>query len=361
MKIDQNNLHKASERVLSSNVFTYSMFALVFILTSFLSFSFIYHHFSGNTFITTIKLYSYQTMFKLIVLLIMYFVFDGLRLFYVLKTLEVKIKFKHIFKLVFINMFISNITPFATGGGFVQIYFLNKEGVSLSDAIAATSIRTTIATAFLIIVTPIVLIIEKNLFHMFTFSGSKVFFIFTLGYIIMFYAIYKMINKTEKIKKITYKFLYFLQSKQIISSNKFKKLISRSFKEIDAFTQSIKAFFKGNPKNIFLSIASMLLFLFSFFVFSVILITGLNYHISPITIISFQIIITFFMYFTPTPGATVFAEASYIAVFSNYIKNSDLLVLTFAWRFFTIYVGMIIGAVIFYMEMICTNFKKANR
>ena len=62
-------------------------------------------------------------------LLFFYYIFDALRLYFVLKTLNAGISFWNVYKLVFINIFISNITPLATGGGFAQVYFLQKKGV----------------------------------------------------------------------------------------------------------------------------------------------------------------------------------------------------------------------------------------
>jgi len=52
-------------------------------------------------------------------------------------------------KITFLNVFVSNITPSAAGGGFIQIYYLNKYGVNIGDATAATTIRTAITIVFL--------------------------------------------------------------------------------------------------------------------------------------------------------------------------------------------------------------------
>ena len=95
----------------------------------------------------------------------------------------------------------------------------------------------------------------------------------------------------------------------------------------------------------------MILYLFTLFMFPVILIRGLSSSISTSQIISIQILLTFITYFAPTPGATGVAEGGFTLLFSNFVGKSDIVSLTFLWRFFTMYLGMLIGLIIFYLEI----------
>ena len=90
--------------------------------------------------------------------------------------------------------------------------------------------------------------------------------------------------------------------------------------------------------------------------FPVILIKGINSSISTTQIISIQILLTFVTYFAPTPGATGVAEGGFTLMFSNFVEKNDILSLTFSWRFFTMYLGMIIGLTIFYFEIFKNKF-----
>ena len=69
------------------------------------------------------------------------------------------------------------------------------------------------------------------------------------------------------------------------------------------------------------------------------------------TIWSFEIVVTFFMYFTPTPGAAGLAEGGYGLLFAQLVQKKDILLLTVSWRFLTIYVGLVIGIFIIYREI----------
>ena len=78
---------------------------------------------------------------------------------------------------------------------------------------------------------------------------------------------------------------------------------------------------------------------------------------SALTVLAFQVVVTFFMYFAPTPGAAGVAEGGYGLLFAQLVQKQDITLLTLSWRFLTIYVGVLIGIVIIYREIF--NHKKA--
>ena len=66
------------------------------------------------------------------------------------------------------------------------------------------------------------------------------------------------------------------------------------------------------------------------------------------------------MYFTPTPGASGVAEGGYGLLFSQLVNNHDITMLTLSWRFLTVYVGVIIGILITYKEILKPKKTKQN-
>jgi len=345
--LDHNNYLISKTKLL-----TYTILTFIFILTSYLSVLFIQKHFSDKTSFITFKSLSPIMLLSLGILLILFFLLDTLRFLYVLKTLQINITLGYLAKLTFINIFLSNITPFATGGGFAQIYFLNKKNISIGDATAATTIKTVLPIIFFFITTPIILITDKTLFKIIP-SGNSLFYILSLVliYILVTFGFYKTLKNTNIIKRSLSKVLALMQYKKIISKNKAKSFRNNSFIAIDIFAINIKKFLKGKKIYILLSIIFMILYLFTLFLFPVILIRGLNSSISTSQIILIQILLTFVTYFAPTPGATGVAEGGFTLMFSNFIQKNDIVSLTFLWRFFTMYLGMLIGLIIFYLEI----------
>lgn len=338
--------------ITKTKILTYSILTLIFITTSYLSVLFIQKHFGDKTLFFSFKSLSPIVLLELGILLIFYFLLDALRFLYIFKTLQIHVTLGFLINLTFINIFLSNITPFATGGGFAQIYFLNKKDVSIGDATAATTIKTVLPLIFFFITTPIILIRDKTIFKIIP-SGNNLIYIsaLVLIYILAAYGIYKILTNTNIIKKNLSKVLVLLQNKNIISKNKVEKFRNNSFLEIDIFALNIKRFLKGNKKYILLSIIYMILYLFTLFMVPVLLIRGLNSSITIGQIISIQIVLTFVTYFAPTPGATGVAEGGFTLMLSSFVEKNDIVSLTFLWRFFTMYLGMIIGLIIFYIEI----------
>ena len=337
---------------------TYAIFTLIFIVTSYLSIVFMYDHFSDKTSFLSFKTISPSILLYGTILLFFYFLFDGLRFFYVLKVMRINIDFKYIYKLSLINTFLSNITPFATGGAFCQIYFLNKKGISLGDATAISTIRSVLPIIFFFLATPIILILDKNLLKIFPSEGNLIYVTLTIFlYLLAAYGFNKILNNNKIIKKTVYNLLHLLRSKNLLNKNKVKKLTRHFFIEIDRFTIDIKRFLSGKKIYIFLSIVFMLLYLFTLFTFPIILTIGLSSNISMLEIIDTQIILTFVTYFAPTPGATGVAEGGFTLIFSKFVAKTDIVSLTFWWRFFTMYFGMIIGMIIFYLEIVKNKIK----
>lgn len=233
----------------------------------------------------------------------------------------VSVKLSYIFKLSFINIFISNITPFATGGGFAQIYFLNKKGISVGQATAASTIRTVTPMIFFAIVTPLILIFDKGILQFMPERNNIILLALIAIYFYALYRVYRLIMNTEQVKRILYKALNWLGNKGIIKAERKDKLIKVILKEIDRFS----------------------------------LIQGLNPGVSSIEIILSQIVVTLIMYFSITPGATGIAEGGFVIMFARFVDQADIVSLTFGWRFFTVYIGMIIGLFIFYKEIFLNN------
>ena len=344
--------------ITKAKILAYLIFTLIFIATSYLSVLFVQKHFSDKTSVFTFKLLSPGMLLTLGILLVFYFLLDALRFLYVLKTLQINVTLGYLVKLAYINIFLSNITPFATGGGVAQIYFLNKKDISIGDATAATTIKTVLPIIFFFITTPIILVTDKKILRIVP-SGNNLIYILLLIliYIVAIYGFYKILKNTNIIKKRLSKVLALLERKKIISKGKGERFRNNSFLEIDIFSLNIKRFLTGKKKYILLSIVFMILYLFSLFMFPVILIRGLNSSISTSQIIFIQILLTFVTYFAPTPGATGVAEGGFTLMFSNFVGKNDIVSLTFLWRFFTMYLGMLIGLIIFYLEIAKNKFQ----
>lgn len=273
-------------------------------------------------------------------LLVMYFSCDGLRLLYILKALGYKLPLRAMGPLVFINIFVSNITPMATGGGIAQIWYLSRHGIPVGAATAATSLRTLQAVLFIFIPTPIILLaMPQSIASLGTSSGWYI-ALFAIAYVGFFGVV------LFKLRWVVLLVDLLLAPLAKISKHGQSKLAHRRFRArriLLGFSRTFFAFFRGPQRYIILSLLFTFLFLLTLFSFPALLLCGLGYHINYTTSVSLLIITTFIMYFAPTPGGAGIAEGAFGLFFASLVAAGDLVLVILAWRFLTIHLGMLIG------------------
>ena len=322
--------------------------AALFFTLSFIT-VYVVHHFSGGQLQIPSGLLSSRVIGCLAALLILYFLADGLRLYCIIRAMGFRLAFAYIVKLVFVNIFVSNVTPLATGGGVVQVYFMKHKGMPIGTATAATSIRTILAALILFALTPIIIWADPNRFRMF-FHQSLIYGItgVSCAYLVVFWIV---LFRIRIIKRWMFRGLYLLKAMNAVSRPRFRTWFLNVARELDLFSSGFKRYFRNSPGWAALSVCFTALFLLLLFSFSVVLVDALGYRVPVFTVLALQVVVTFFMYFAPTPGAAGVAEGGYGLLFSQLVRRQDIAVLTLSWRFLTVYIGVVIGIVVLFREV----------
>jgi uncharacterized protein (TIRG00374 family) len=341
----------------SRKVTGYFGLAVLFFALSFTTLYFVQYYFSAGRLRIPSNLLSADVIGILAILLVLYFLADGLRLYCVIRAIGFRIAFSYIVKLIFVNIFVSNVTPLATGGGVVQVYFMKQKGMPIGEATAATSIRTILAALILFTLTPVIIWTEPNQFRMF-FHRNLLYGItgVSCAYLSIFWII---LCRIRIIKHWMFRCLYLLNAMKIVSRPRFRTWFLKVSRELDLFSDGFRRYFRNNPGWAVLSVVFTGLFLLLLFSFSIVLVRALGYQVPVLTVLAFQVVVTFFMYFAPTPGAAGVAEGGYGLLFSQLVKKQDITLLTLSWRFLTIYVGLVIGIFVIYREVF--NHNKGDR
>jgi glycosyltransferase 2 family protein len=334
---------------ISRKITGYFGLSALFFALSFTTVYFIHRHFSEERLRIPSSMLSAGVISWLAVLLILYFLADGLRLYCVIRALGFRIAFSYLVKLVFVNIFVSNVTPLATGGGVVQVYYMKQRGMPVGEATAATSIRTILAALMLFTLTPIIIWAEPNQFHIF-FHRHLLYGITGVSgaYLATFWM---LLYRQRIIKRWIFRFIYLLNTIKIVSRPRFRTWFLTISHELELFADGFKSYLKKSPWWAALSLIFTALFLLLLFSFSIVLIKALGYQAPVLTVLAFQVVVTFCMYFAPTPGAAGVAEGGYGLLFSQLVQKQDIAPLILCWRFLTIYVGVGIGFGVLYWEL----------
>lgn len=325
------------------------LFAALFLLLSGAGIFVIYSEYAERELTFDPAIFSWPVVLSSIVLLGIYYGSDGLRLHFTLKALGHSLSLRQIFRLVFINIFFSNVTPMATGGGFAQIWYLQRKGVPLGTATAATTIRTVLAVIFIFAATPVFLLTLDALEGK-AISGQIAAYLSILVTLYLAFFALLLFRTAWLLPPITV-LIDSLRRFHVISQQRHDHWCFKSKREMLRFARSFAVYMRGRKQDILLSILFTFIFLLSLFSFPAILIWGLGYDTPYVTIVGLLIVTTFIMYFSPTPGASGIAEGVFGHFFTGVLTGNHLILVTVAWRFLTIYLGMLVGVAVTQLEL----------
>lgn len=327
----------------------YFLLLLLFAAMSYFSLVGVYRLASDRSSFLTPGIFSGRLYLLVALLLLINYAADASRFYYILKAMNVDVSWRQIVTLTFINYFTSNVTPFAVGGSVAQIYFLNREGVPVGAATAGTTIKTVLPILFYLVAAPVILVFDQSLDRVLPGRDSYLYMAFILALMTLGGVLaYKLLRNPDGfISGLSRLIGRFRRNKEVGSP----ALLDRFRKEVKMFQTHFSIYFSGSRRYVFLSAVLNLLFVFTLLLFPVLLIRDLNPAVPAEEIILSQIVITFVLYFAPTPGSAGFAEAAFTLLFSDYVSKNELVSLTFLWRLFTMYVGVMIGMAVFYVQL----------
>ncbi|MBS7526414.1 flippase-like domain-containing protein [Fusibacter paucivorans] len=275
-------------------------------------------------------------------MVVVYVLLDALRFYWILGIMDIHLPYSEIVKLVVIGTSVSNITPFLAGGSIAQIYLLNKQGVSIGRATAATSVRAVLASTFFFSVLPIVFYYNADILGDAFQKISHYLPWITLGYALWTTII---IVVSFHHQWLIGKFKHFA-----VKRRKAEKLLHLA-DEASVFLDGMRIFLKSGMRNITGALLTTSVHFVFVFLFSVVIVGFLGYQIAPYQTAAYQMMAHFVMYFGFTPGASGFAEGSFAYIFSKVVQPDDLALVVFLWRFSTVYVITAIGFVVMLIEV----------
>ena len=282
-----------------------------------------------------------------IILLLMAYLLQSYGLYKIAKEYNEELKFKDIFKQIVIVQFFNGITPFSTGGQPMQVYMLNKSGLSIANS-TITILQNSILFQVALVFCGILAVLFNRIYSVFgndellaklTILGFVFNVIAGIGLLLFTFS-------TSLAKKITFFFIELLSKLKIIKNK--NKYIEKWDKEFLEFENSGKKLRRNTNLTFTVITVNFLAFiLLSLIPYFIIKATD---PYSSITIIH-SIVGTMYVYlisaFVPIPGGSGGIEFSFTKFFAPIvIQNSVISASLIMWRFITYYVPMIVGAIV---------------
>ena len=311
--------------------------SLFFILIIFLTYYFVLRNNNLSSIITITKGAKSNFIILAICSMFFFFVLQSVNLKFLLNKLDERISLLKCLKYTLLCFFFSGITPGATGGQPVEVYYMNKDGINGSKSTLAVLVQLFGYKIACLLLTLLAFIIHFNLLS----NTNKI--VFCLGFIIYLVPLILIIlcifnpSFIIKITNVVINFLYRIGFKSV----KEKQKIVDS--EIDKYN-TYSCFFKEN-KDIF--IKSILMFLVgvicsyfvSYFVYRAL---GFNeYGFAPI--ILSQALLYAMASWVPLPGAIGASEFAYLSIFGHFYSGNALVSAMLLCRGITFYLFIIMG------------------
>ena len=281
---------------------------IIFILFIVITFSVIFNNFDFrktiNIILNTNKLYVLIGIFCMF----LYFVFEGLNIRNILNSLGNKVSIFKAIKLTFIGFFFSSITPAASGGQPMEIYFMSKEKIPV--------IHGTIAMLIHLICFQIVTISLGIIGFIFNYKlYNGLIWVFIIGVSLNFIALSVMLIglfSQKFARKISSFALLVMKKLNIKNIDKKKEKIDEALVEYANSAKFIHQNKKIFNKAIMFAFLQVLFYhSIPFFVYKSFGLSGINY----INIFFIQSMLFISVSSIPVPGAVGVSESVFLKIY----------------------------------------------
>jgi uncharacterized protein (TIRG00374 family) len=248
-----------------------------------------------------------------------------------------------------------SLSPFGAGGLPLQFYILKRKKFSFGESGAIIGMRGITSLAGFALWIPMLV----GFSALFAGSGMKM----LSRYLAVIYGLFLVtfvlvMLRTNQIKRLLSRLQRFFACR---GKGRIAGWVGKSGDSIDSFKVGLKRCW---GKGIYKLVLTILLASVSLFVYALIaplVFRGLGVNAPVMKTAVIQFILTFLLMFAPTPGGSGIAEGAGLALFRGVCDRPELLgIFVISWRFFTYYVGVILGGLII-LKMLVGRKKKGDQ
>ena len=292
--------------------------------------------------ISTIFKMNYLWIFVAILFLIIYRLCASLGHYYIIKANNGKVSYLKCFQINLMILFFHGVTPFAGGGQPMEIYFLHKEGISVTKATNIT-LQNFIVYQIALILTGLFALIYNRIFNVFP-NDNLIKYLVVLGFLIntLVLVVTFILSFGKKTNKfIIEKGIHFLTKIKIIKDE--QKVQDKCQKYLQSFHDNAMEL-KKNKKIVAFMVLINIIGLMTMYSMPYPILRGMGININIFKVITAIAYVMIIGSFVPIPGGTGGLEYSFIFFFQYLISGSILHAAMLVWRLISYYFGMVLGA-----------------
>ena len=274
---------------------------------------------------------------------------EGFMIWYILKTLKCKISLPNCIGYSFVGFFFSGITPSASGGQPMQLYYMSKDGIKISHSTVALTIVATLYKFVLVLIGVFLAVFFNSTLNRYL-EGYMYLFYFglSLNFIVVVILVFLMINPNA-FRKIARKCERVLVRIHILKPSVDR--VRRITKVAKEYNMAVTSFMK-NVKTIVVTALDTVVQRCSIFFITYFIYRGMGLNEKDIVLITvLQASVYVAVDLLPLPGSQGISELMYQTTFGLIFVGAYLPASVLITRGISFYLPLIIGfvaTVIFY-------------
>lgn len=293
--------------------------------------------------LSTIIGMNYLFFISAILILILYRFIASIVYYYVVRINKENVSLLRCLQINFIILFFHGVTPFAGGGQPMEIYYLHKEGISITKATNITLQNFIVYQAALVIV-GIMALIYNDFYHLFpedNFIKRLVMFGFVINLLVLVASF--LLSFSKKVQT----FIVDKGIKGLAKIGIIKDEVAMQKKLSDYWHNFHKNALrlKKNKRLVVGLIGLNILSLLVSYSAPYVIAKGMNLDLALVDVVVATAYVMIIGSFVPIPGGTGGIEYGFVFFFSYFVKGSVVNALMLVWRFVSYYLGMIFGGI----------------
>ena len=282
--------------------------------------------------------------------------FEGYSLYYFLDRQGYPVTIRSNMKVALIGLYYSCITPFATGGQPMQIYYYHKDGVPYGAATSVLSVKFFCYQVASVGLSLIALLFAAD-YIMENIPSAMIFII--IGFISNGSSIVGLLLimlKPNLARRIVAFFVRLLAKMHIIKHQ--DELLSKLDGIVEEYFEAIQ-FAKKKPKKTLMVILMSAIQILCMMVVSYFIYQALGLQGAPLWLfICLQLLLYTAVSFVPMPGASGAQEFGFYMLFQGIFPQDKLVIVMVLWRFFTYYLSLCIGGIVTAADSVVSNVRR---
>ncbi len=253
------------------------------------------------------------------------------------------LNFKYVMFVSLMGLYYSNITPGASGGQPMQVYYLKKRDVPIGVGSSVLTLKFFCFQLMLLVLGGIAWIAQPG-FVQDQLWGLKVFLI--AGYLFNSFSVCLIIFMVVNKRMVRFFILLFIRVGTLMHICKDPVQSAAKWEGILATFHSSVMLIRKRPKELLVQ-----LFINGLQVLSIMLVTVFVYHalglrgMPTIQIITMALMLYISASYTPLPGASGAQEFGFSTYMKNIFPATEMFSALLLWRLFTYYMTLVVGAI----------------